>query len=234
MLRHHALGRGVEPPWEPRGAGPSRWGVAKGRGRAARGRGCGGAGRRRAAARVCGSPRRSVPGACSGEAQPGASVRTDLWTDGRTDSEGRWQRSRPLSGGTRREPGSPRAPRRLRVPGTGRGGRVSGRERGLLLRGHPGSPASPLSSPAPTRRGRSRPRRWRLTWAQRGPGAASGTQVERAGRGHHEQRRQHHLCQPQAAQAGAENVSVGGPGRSAGAGGLHAGCQPGTGSGPCI
>lgn len=156
--------------------------------------------------------------------------RADGRTDGRTDSEGRWQRSRPLSGGTRREPGSPRAPRRLRHPGTGRGVRASGRACGLLLRGgHPGSPASPPSSPAPARRGRSRPWRWRLTWAQRGPGAASGTQVERAGRGHHEQRRQHHLCQPQAAQAGAENVSDGGPGRSAGAGGLHAGCRPGTG-----
>lgn len=90
------------------------------------------------------SPRRSVPGACSGEARPGASARTDGWTDGRTDSEGRWQRSRPLSGGTRREPGSPRAPRRLRHPGTGRGGRAG-------ERAGSSSAASP-AAPRPLRR----------------------------------------------------------------------------------
>lgn len=105
--------------------------------------------------------------------------------------------------------------------GTGRGWRAGFSS--------PGSPESPLS-PAPARRGRSRPRRRQLTWAQRGQGAASGTRVERAGRGHHEQRRQHHLCQPQATQAGAENVSDGGQTLSAGAGGPHACHHPGAGS----
>lgn len=85
MLRHHALGRGVEPPWESRGAGPSRWGVAKGRGRAARGRGCGGAGRRRAAARVCGPLDARCPARARERLGPG---RARGRTGGRTDGLG--------------------------------------------------------------------------------------------------------------------------------------------------
>lgn len=63
------------------------------------------------------SLRRSVPDACPGEAQAGATRRTDWWTDSgvaaRLGSEQR--------GGTSREPGNPRALRLLLTLGTGRG-----------------------------------------------------------------------------------------------------------------
>jgi hypothetical protein len=210
----------VGPSWEPWGAGPSRWGGAGARGGAARGRGCGGAGSRRAAACVCAPfdarcPTR-VPERLSPE-RPGGRTggRTRGWLPGRVVSDAAAQR----------------------------GSREALEHCGPSWPSGPGAASVRVSPPRPARAARvssvartcasrsSRPRR-RLTWAQRGQGAASGTQVERAGRGHHEQRRQHHLCQPQAAQAGAENVSDGGQARSEGAGGPHACRHPGAESQP--
>lgn len=98
-----------------------------GRGRGA-GPGCAGSRLRRSRDAAGGgacvrSPRRPVPCACSGGAQ---TERARGRTGGRTR---RRRRGRALSGAahTRREPGSPRAPRRLLAPwtgpdGTGRGG----------------------------------------------------------------------------------------------------------------